>query len=201
MSALRQKWSKNAFTLGLIASLAGTALPAYADETYLGEIIVFGFDFCPNGFASASGQILPINQNQAMFSLIGTVYGGDGITTFALPDVRGRKMMGISPSHFWGERAGSQAVTLTIANLPPHSHLVNVNNLDGDQADPSGKLLAAAPPNGTGSETIYSEQPANRVMKAEMIGFAGSSQPLDVVDPTLGMTVCMALQGIYPSRD
>lgn len=111
-------------------------------EPYLGEIRPFGFGFTPKGWASCDGQLLLIAQNSALFSLLGTMYGGDGRTTFGLPDLRGRTGMHVKPAHTQGERGGEEGVTLTIAQIPLHSHTANCSNVLGTQTSPAGKFWA-----------------------------------------------------------
>ncbi len=172
---------------------------------FIGDIVAVGENFCPRGWASAEGQLLSIASNTAMFSLLGTTYGGDGRTTFGLPDLRGRVGMGqgngpgLTPRS-QGQRFGTEAIVLTTTQLPSHSHDVYANNLDGNKPGPGNKLLAAAPPSGTGSETIYSNQGPTVQMSSQMIANTGSSQPFNVQDPYLVMRYCIALQGVFPSR-
>jgi len=178
---------------------------AAGPNPYIGDIMAVGENFCPRSWTEAAGQLLPISSNTALFSLLGTTYGGDGRTTFGLPDLRGRRAMGQGngpglTQRREGQKFGAEAHTLTAAQMPSHSHTVNANNLDGDKPGPGGKILAAAPPGGTGSETIYSDQGPSVQMSPQMIADSGGSQPLDVVDPYLVMRYCIALQGIYPSR-
>lgn len=189
---------------------AGIAAPerAKADSLpYVGEIAAVSiFGYCPNGWASAEGQLMAINQNQALFSLIGTTFGGDGVVTFGLPDLRGRIPIGEGTGpglsqHTWGEKAGQEQVTLTEAQMALHSHSVNATNTDGNKAGPGGKLLAAAPSGGTGTETIYSDQPPNKQMASTMISPSGSNAPVNVQDPTLVIRYCIALNGVFPSRN
>ena len=187
------------------ATFSGAPTKASADEPFLGDIIAVGFNFCPRGWTAAEGQLLPISSNTALFSLLGTTYGGDGRSTFGLPDLRGRTAMGqgsgpgLTPTSM-GTKKGAEAITLTVAQMPPHRHTVRANNLDGDKAGPGGKLLAAAPPSGVGSETIYSTEPATTQMSAAMISPSGGGQPMAVQDPYLVMRYCIALTGVYPSR-
>ena len=174
-------------------------------EPFFGDIIAVAYTYCPRGWAEANGALLPISQNTALFSLYGTTFGGDGRTTFGLPDLRGRKAMnhGHGPGlsvRTMGEKLGSETQVLTAAQLPAHNHRVNANNLDGDKAGPGGKILAAAPPGGSGSETIYSQEPPNRTMASSMIAPSGSSFPVNIQDPVLALRYCVALVGIYPSR-
>ncbi len=174
-------------------------------EPYLGDIMIVGFNFCPRGWAAAEGQILPINTNPALFSLLGTQFGGDGRTSFALPDLRGRLTMGqgAGPSltpRSAAQRSGSETKTMTQATMANHNHLVNANNLDGDKPGPGNKLLAAAPTGGAGNETIYSTAAATVQMSASMIGASGSSTQIPTQDPYLTLYHCIALQGLFPPR-
>lgn len=202
----RSRRALMALALG-IATIAAPE-PVLADaEPYLGEIAPMGIiGFCPVGWASAEGQILAISQNNALFALIGTAFGGDGRTTFGLPDLRGRVPMGygsgpgLSP-RAWGQRGGQEAVTLTGNQLAAHSHAVNATNSDGNFPGPGSKILAAAPDGGSGQETIYSDQAATVQMSSQMIGPSGGSQPVNVQDPTLVIRYCIALQGVFPSRN
>ncbi len=198
-------------TLALSALTAMTALvgtspeAAAGSEPYIGDIMIVGFNFCPRNWAPAQGQILPINQNQALFALLGTQYGGDGQTTFALPDLRGRLTVGVapgpgSPTNTQGQKSGSETQVMTVATMPAHSHIVNATNSDGDLPGPAGKLLAAAPTGGSGNETIYSDQPANKTMSPAMISSTGSGQPFPVLDPFQALTHCIAMQGYFPPR-
>ncbi len=195
-----------ALALGVAFTATSGQVLAEADP-FIGEIAATGVvGFCPRGWASTDGQLLAISQNSALFSLLGTTYGGDGRTTFGLPDLRSRIPVGngtgpgLSPNS-WGQRGGSEHVTLTQAQLANHSHAVNANNLDGDKPGPGGKLLAAAPPSGTGSETIYSALPSTVKMSAQMIAPTGSNIAIAVQDPTLVIRYCIAMQGVYPSRN
>ena len=194
--------------MALFASAIAIPERARADSSpYLGEIAAASiYGFCPRGWASADGQLLAISQSTALFSLIGTTFGGDGRVTFALPDLRGRIPIGEGTGpglsqHFWGEKAGHEAITLTQDQMASHSHLVNATNADGDKPGPGGKVLAAAPTGGTGTETIYSDQPANRQMSSAMISPSGSNAPVNVEDPTLVIRYCIALVGTFPPRE
>ncbi len=174
---------------------------------YYGEIAAMGIvGFCPRGWASAEGQILAINDNQALFSLLGTTYGGDGRTTFGLPDLRSRTPIGegsgpgLTP-RYWGQKSGLEQTSLETSQLASHNHAVNANNLDGAWAGPRDKILAAAPNSGTGTETIYSDQPATVQMSSQMIATTGSNAAFSVLDPTEVIRYCIALTGTYPSRN
>ncbi|MDR7127301.1 tail fiber protein [Pseudotabrizicola sp. 4114] len=195
---------------GLCAlTLIGTAVAPQsaraADEPFIGEVMLVAFDFCPRNFLRADGSLLSIAQNQALFSLYGTTYGGNGISNFAIPDMRGRVLIGPGtgpglPTVALGQVSGSATQTMTVNTMPTHSHAVNANNLDGDKPGPGGKLLAAAPTGGTGNETIYSTAAATVTMNPSMIAPSGSNAPFNTQDPTLGLTHCIAQFGIFPSR-
>ncbi|ARE83472.1 microcystin dependent protein, putative [Roseovarius sp. TM1035] len=193
--------------LSLTLSLGTTPNQAKAGlEPFLGDIMIVGFNFCPRGWSEAAGQLLPIAQNQALFSLLGTQFGGDGITTFALPDLRGRITVGQGTGNgltprLAGQRFGSETKVMTEATMPQHSHTVQANNLDGDLPGPGNKLLAAAPTGGSGNETIYSQANPNVTMSAAMIAPAGASTPISTLDPTLALYHCIATVGAFPSRN
>ena len=194
-----------ALALAVTCLVAPNSAKADADP-FIGEIGTFGLTFCPRGWASTEGQLLPISQNDALFSLLGTTFGGDGRTTFGLPDLRGRIPIGLgngpglSPKA-WGAKAGQEQINLSPANLASHSHAVNATNADGDKAGPGDKILAAAPDGGVGAETIYSDQAFTVQMNPAMISPTGGNLALNTQDPTLVVRYCIALQGVYPSRN
>lgn len=187
-------------------------------EPFLGQIQPFGFNFPPRGWSQCNGQLLPISSNSALFSLLGTTFGGDGRTTFALPDLRGRSIahLGLGPgltnNITWGERSGRENVTLTQLNMPSHSHaLVNgaakVEVYTTDNGDTSNESDSGGNALGTGGTMpdIYRENPTalDKVAGAEISGstnLAGGSQSFNIRDPFLGINVCIALVGLYPSR-
>lgn len=170
-------------------------------EPFLGQIQAFGFNFAPRGWATCSGQLLAISQNTALFALLGTYYGGDGRTTFGLPDLRGRNMIGagqgpgLSPVNI-GEKSGYENVTLTLGNLPPHNHpvKVEVNTANGEESTSTMFLASHA-------SAFSDSQTPGAVLSGVSLGNTGSSQPFSNRDPYLGMNVCIALQGIFPSRN
>lgn len=164
------------------------------DEPFLGEIRPFAFGFTPKGWASCDGQLLPIAQNMALFSLLGTMYGGDGRTTFALPDLRGRAGMHPSSVHTQGERAGQENVTLTTAQIPPHSHTANCSNVVGTQTSPAGKFWAQD----FDGNVVFSST-GGATMAAAAVGNTGG-QPHSNMQPYLVVNYCIAVQGIFPSR-
>lgn len=181
------------------------AEPASAQrESYIGETIPVAFGFCPRGWAEANGQLLAVSSNDALFSLYGTTYGGDGRTTFGLPDLRGRRLIGsgtgpgLTPRPL-GARTGYDTVTLTRAQMPSHNHLVN---LDGDTTsdtnDPANAMIHQRAPGG--QNAFYSGSTGLTNMNTNTMTNSGQSVPLDVRAPSLTMRWCIALTGIYPSR-
>ena len=169
---------------------------------------MFGFNFAPRGWSVCDGQLLPISQNTALFSLMGTTFGGDGRTTFSLPDLRGRSAThvgngpGLSPVS-WGERGGSTTTTLTTANLPAHSHSVapKASTGDGDEANPKDGYPANSNPDDSGMD-LYAEQATPDVtMGATQTSTVGGNQPVNIQNPYLGIYHCIAMVGVYPSRN
>jgi microcystin-dependent protein len=169
-------------------------------DPFIGQIQVFGFNFAPRGWAFCNGQLLSIAQNTALFSLLGTTYGGDGRTTFALPNLQGRSMIhygsgpGLNPVQI-GQSGGNENTTLTVNNLPPHNHTVqvNVNTATGEESSSTSYLSSHA--------GAFSEAPsANAVLAGVNQTNVGGNQPVSIRNPFLGINVCIALQGIYPSR-
>lgn len=176
-------------------------------EPFIGQIQMFGFNFAPRGWAQCNGQLLSIAQNTALFSLLGTIYGGDGRTTFGLPDLRGRVPMhyengpGLSPRRI-GEKAGTENVTLTENQLPSHNHTATANAVvpAGNSNDAAGNFWADDA--GVSSGT-YHTGPANATMNANavQVGNAGGGQSHTNVQPFLCVNFCIALTGIFPSRN
>jgi microcystin-dependent protein len=160
-------------------------------EPFLSEIRIFSFNFAPKGWAFCNGQLLPINQNQALFSLLGTTFGGNGQTNFALPNFQGRTPIHVGSGHTLGERAGSSAVTITRQQMPTHTHLMQASGNNGTSASPAGNVLAAAP--------IY-HQPSDPVaLDPGSTTGIGGSQAHNNMMPYLVLNFCIALQGIFPS--
>jgi microcystin-dependent protein len=179
-------------------------------EPFIGQIMMFGSNFAPRGWAFCNGQLLAISSNTALFSLLGTQYGGDGRTTFGLPDLRGRCAVGmgngpgLTPRQI-GEVIGQEAVTLTPNEMPAHTHQLLANNTDGNTNDPANNTLAkesvtiersapAFPVNG------YSSNAANVSMSTSSIGSSGGNAPHNNMQPSLAMNYVIALEGIFPSR-
>ena len=166
-------------------------------EPYVGEIKMVGFPFAPRGWALCQGQLLSIAQNTALFSLLGTTYGGNGQTTFGLPDLRGRAPMnwGQGPGlsgHDIGQMGGTETVTLTVPQMPAHTHPIGASGAGGDNTNPAGNYMAVA------SSDIYSENSGAQMANP---GVIGNSQPHDNMPPYLAVTFIIALEGIYPPRD
>jgi microcystin-dependent protein len=162
-------------------------------EPFLSEIRLMSFDFAPKGWAMCNGQLLPINQNQALFALLGTTYGGNGQTTFALPDLRGRVPMHVGDGHTLGEQGGEQAHTLTIPELPAHRHGVNASSsATGGTSSPNGNYLG-------GGNNVYGTGGPRTTMLPGTVTSTGGSQAHLNMQPFLSLTFCIALQGIFPS--
>ncbi|MBW8359327.1 MAG: tail fiber protein [Weeksellaceae bacterium] len=184
----------------LMFSTAVLTLKAQAASPFLGQIAFVPYAQVPTGWASCSGQLLPIAQNTALFSLIGTMYGGNGQTTFALPDMRGRVLIsegqgpGLSP-YVVGEIGGSESVTLTTPQMPAHTHTVNAVSSEGNQNSPTGNL----PADTKTLDKEYSDATANTTMKATAISPAGGNLPHENRPPFITLRCIIALQGVYPS--
>jgi microcystin-dependent protein len=165
-------------------------------EPFWGEIRIMSFNFAPRGWAMCNGQFLPINQNQALFSLLGTVYGGNGQTTFALPNLQGRAPMHEGSGHTLGERGGEQSHTLSISELPMHVHVANASSNAGSDNVPAGNVLANSAPNNIwgGAQNLGALNPAT-------ITTVGGSQAHQNMQPFLVLNFCIALQGIFPSQN
>ena len=164
-------------------------------EPYLSEIKIISWNYAPKGWSFCNGQLLPINQNQALFSLLGTTYGGNGQTNFALPDLRGSIPIHAGAGHLRGEKAGKESVTLTVQQMPLHIHLANSTNTDGSTGVPTNALLARA------TNFIY-EAPANlTALNASAVTSVGGSQPHENRQPYLTLNFIIALIGVFPSRN
>ena len=168
---------------------------------YIGEIRMFGGNFAPVGWAFCDGQLLPISENDALFALIGTTYGGDGQETFAVPDLRGRAPMhmGTSPAsgttYQIGEMAGVESVTLTTQQTPIHNHAFQVTTAVGTQGNPGGNLLA----NSQGPQPYIQQDPDGN-LAANMLSPVGGSQPHENRQPYLGINFIISLYGVFPTQ-
>lgn len=174
---------------------AGSPQPLSYDP-FIGEIMWVPYNFAPRGWAMCNGQVLPIDQNQALFSLIGTTFGGDGRTTFALPDLRGRMPLhagtgpGLSARRL-GEKGGAEQVTLTDAQMPHHTHSILFAPVEGDPNKPNHAVL----------ETSKAFTSADHTGAVKALGAEGSDQPHENLPPYLGLHAVIALRGNFPARD
>lgn len=185
-------------------------------EPFIGQVILFAGNFAPRGWAFCDGQLLPIAQNQALFSILGTTYGGDGQNTFALPDLRGRAPIGPRQgaglsNYPLGQRTGREALTLTVNELPAHSHPTQLalsfaapaHSGAGDSDTPS----PSAVPAGTGGVLAYSNSPADTTLAGGAVtgqvtvANTGGNQPVDIRPPTLALNYIIAIVGLFPSRN
>lgn len=188
-----------ALSAGLIATS-----PASAQYDYMSDIIMVAFNYCPVGTASTDGQIQSINSNQALFSLIGTTYGGDGVSTYALPDFRSRQPThvgqgnGLSPLA-WGQRGGGESVTLTVSTMPSHAHSGHMRGSTGGPAIDNPTNASSA----TFGQSAYSVIPPDVDMlpNTAQTDNTGNNTPVPIRDPYLTIRFCMVENGIYPSRN
>lgn len=170
-------------------------------EPFLSEIRIMSFGFPPKGWALCDGQFLPINQNQALFSLLGTTFGGNGQTTFALPDLRGRTPIHVGSGHTLGARGGEQAHTVSIAELPTHTHVLNASTAGASTNVPTSNVLARGQTSSSNPINYYDTTISNLVaMNAASVTNTGGSQAHLNMQPFLTLSFCIALQGIFPSR-
>ena len=162
-------------------------------EPFLAEIRIVSFGFAPKGWAMTNGQLMPINQNQALFSLLGTTFGGDGRVNFALPDIRGRVSMHFGDGHTLGEKAGQQAHTLTQSEMPAHTHVVQASLNEGSVNTGANNVL------GVVAGRLYTDVAALTTLSPSTITSVGGSQAHINMQPFLTLTYIIALQGIFPS--
>lgn len=204
---------RRSFIKRILAFAAGGAVVAAATprtasagiDPFIGEIALIPYNFAPQGWAFCDGQLLSIAQNTALFSLLGTTYGGNGQTTFALPDLRGRVPLhtggsGAGPglsSYNLGEQGGVEAITLLASQMPSHNHLVNASSANGTSDSPASAVMGK---NASGVPQ-YSGAAPNATMAAAAIAAAGGGQPHENRPPYLGLNYVIALQGIFPSRN
>jgi len=170
-------------------------------EPYLSEIRLISWNFVPKGWAFCNGQLLPINQNQALFSLLGTTYGGDGRVNFALPDLRGRVPIHVGGSYFLGQRGGEEAHTLSTSEMPTHTHQLYASYVAGDtnraNVSSTGRVLAAE----AGNPYSASFAPGAVTLNAATVTSIGGSQAHENRMPYQVLVYCIALQGIFPSQN
>lgn len=182
-----------------------------ATSPFIGEVRAYGFNFNPRGWAFCQGQLLPISQNTALFSLLGTTYGGDGRTTFGLPDLQGRTPLGMGqgpgqPAYAWGQKAGTTQTTLLTSNLPPHTHSISASSAlpahggPGSADTPIGNVPAGS----AASENYTAPGAANASLGGTTANLtvqpAGNGLPFGKMPPYLAINFCIALQGIFPAR-
>ena len=185
-----------------VASLAPLQAAQAQSEPFLGQIMCAGFNFAPRGWARLDGQLMSIAQNTALFSLLGTTYGGNGTTNFALPDMRGRALLhdGQGPGlsqHFEGAAEGSETVTLSNAQMPAHTHSVTPLGSSGDatQVSPANGVPASK-----ARTTLYAPGPGTIPMAPVTTSAAGANQPVSIMQPTLTVECFIAVEGVFPSR-
>ncbi len=200
------KHRKLGYSLAAATVLAASVVasnPASAGfEPFIGELMLTPYNFCPRGFAMAQGQILSIQTNTALFSLLGTTYGGNGQQTFGLPDLRGRAPIGMGQGpglsdYDLGQVGGTESTTLTTLQMPSHSHRVQASNSLGTFGGPQDRYLGASTTEGN---KIYFQGTPNKQMAADMLTSAGLGQPFSNLNPYLALNWCIALEGIFPSR-
>src|SRR4051794_14665830 len=163
-------------------------------DPFLSEIKIFSFNFPPKGWALCNGQFLPINQNQALFALLGTTYGGNGQTTFALPNLRGQVPIHMGNGHTLGEKAGSTSVTVNIQQLATHIHALNATNDNGATGNPTNAFLGSV-------NSMYGPATSLTTMNPASVSSVGGSQPHNNMMPYLVLNFIIALQGIFPSQN
>jgi microcystin-dependent protein len=161
---------------------------------YVGEIRMFGVNFAPQGWAFCNGQLLPISEYSELFNLIGTTYGGDGVNTFALPNLQSRVPVHIGSGFVLGAIGGAETVTLTVAQIPAHTHIPSASSAAGTQASPANGVWAGS------SSDVYSNTAPMTNMAANAIGSTGGSQPHDNMLPFLAVSFILSLFGIYPTQ-
>lgn len=164
-------------------------------EPFLSEIKIFSFNFAPKGWALCNGQLMPINQNQALFSLLGTTYGGDGRTTFALPNLQGKVPIHTGSGFSLGQSGGEQNHTLQVSELPSHTHVAKASANPASTSDPTGNFWA------DGGKNAYTPDAPTTTLASSAIASTGGSQPHDNMSPYLTLNLCIALTGIFPSQN
>lgn len=194
---MKLKLHKVVFIFSLFISLS-----SYSQDGFIGEVKMFAGNFPPKSWAFCDGQLLSIAQNTALFSIIGVTYGGDGVTTFALPDLRGRVPMGVGngpglTARTQGQKVGSETNTLTTQNLPSHSHEIHANNQSGTLSDPERNVLAHT----NTFDTEYTDAAPNVTMSPSMVGNTGESAPVNNMQPSLAIRYIICLYGLYPEQN
>lgn len=168
-------------------------------DPFLGQINLVAFTFAPKGWAECNGQTLSIAQNTALFALCGTTYGGNGVSTFALPNLQGRAPVHVGPTVQQGQTGGEENHTLIPTEMPAHNHVLNASTAAATSTSPAGNVLAAKA--ATKGVSAYAAGPASQPLSAGAIGSAGGNQPHSNLQPSLTVKFVIALQGIFPSRN
>jgi microcystin-dependent protein len=169
-------------------------------EPFLSEIRIFSFNFPPKGWAFCNGQLMPINQNQALFALLGTTFGGDGRVNFALPNVQGRVPIHVGDGHTLGEQGGASNVTVSVAQMPAHPHFVTADTTQASETDGNLPATTKRLANAVG-QNIYGPVTNPVAMAPGNVTNVGGSQPHNNMMPYLVLNFCIALQGIFPSQN
>jgi len=174
--------------------------------SFVGSIYIFGGNFAIYGFALCQGQLLPIAENDVLFTLLGTTYGGDGVQTFGLPDLRGRLPIhmgtgaGLNP-YVIGQSGGTENVSLSVSQIPSHTHLINANSASATLVIPTTSSYLGASNIAGAAEKFYNPGPSNAIMSNAMVSSTGSSIPISIVQPVLAMNYVISLYGIFPSQN
>jgi len=169
-------------------------------EPYVGEIRIFAGNYAPRGYALCWGQLLSVQQNTALFALLGTQYGGNGTTTFGLPDLRGRAPLGqgqgpgLTP-YVMGEQTGSESVSLVSTQMPSHNHTLQTRNIAANHSNANGAMLAV------GKDKVYAPPPSATLMSLQSLSIAGTGAPHDNMQPFLAINFIIALVGVFPPRN
>lgn len=176
------------------------------NPSYVGAIWMFGGSFAPLNFHFCDGSLMSISENDVLYTLLGTSYGGDGVQTFGLPDLRGRVVMSMGQgpglsNYVQGQISGTENITLTTSNMAAHTHLMNVNTSNGTSLVPTSSMYLAQAAAGATAEKIYSDVAANTTLNPATVGNAGGSVPVNILQPLLAVSYVIALYGIYPSQN
>ncbi|MEG0761454.1 tail fiber protein [Chryseobacterium sp.] len=186
----------------LMGILSSSLVKAQGSDPFLGQIAFVPYNFVPKNWAACNGQLLPISQNQALYALLGTMYGGNGTTNFALPDMRGRVLVheGQAPggptNYTMGQNGGTESVTLLVTQMPAHSHTVNAVSTEGNQNSPTDNL----PADTKALDKEYSNANGNATMKSTMINPSGGNQAHENRPPFITLKCIISLTGIFPSQ-
>lgn len=189
--------------MGVVAAICALCFThaAHAQTPFIGEVVCGGWNFCPVGWGECNGQLLPISENDALFALIGTTYGGDGQTTFAVPNILGRTMVGQGQgpglsNKVIGEVGGAESVTLTTNQLPSHTHAMVANTSTEKAASPTGRIMGTTP----AGASVFSSSAPNMTLSASAVSSVGGSQPHNNLQPYLAAKCCISLFGVFPSQ-